>query len=99
MYTNAIGDATDRSWSRDDATVIYVVTPSDVSMTLDVKPEQRPLFRSKCLYGVHASGAVGREETSKKRRAREHQSCGNERQRIARTYVIQDFGQNASCSQ
>src|SRR5215469_1592145 len=60
---------------------------------------QRPLFRSKRLYGVHASGAVGWEETGKKRRAREHQSCSNERQWIARTYVVQDFGQNASCSQ
>src|SRR6516162_8423490 len=48
-------------------------------MTLHCKPEQRPLFRSKCLYGVHASGAVGWEETSKKRCAREHKSRGNER--------------------
>src|SRR6516162_9070224 len=38
-------------------------------MTLHGKPEQRPLFRSKCLYGVYASGAIRWEKTSKKRRA------------------------------
>src|SRR5262249_51409030 len=90
--------ATDRSRSRDDATVFCVLGPEHL-MTLHGKPEQRPLFRSKRRYGVHASGAVRREKTSKKRRAREHESCSNERQWIARTYVIQDFGQNASCGQ
>ena len=58
-----------------------------------------PLLGSQRRHRIHASGAVGREETSKKRRTREHQSCGNKRQRIARTYVIQDFGQDAPCSQ
>ena len=57
------------------------------------------LFGSQCRHRIHTSGAVGREETSKQRSAREHQSCGNERQRIGRTDVIQDFGQDAPYSQ
>src|SRR5262245_58006892 len=84
-----------------DGTLVQfcVVTPSDVLMTLDVKPKQQPLLGSQCLNWIYASGAVGWEETSKKRRTREHQSCGKECQRIARAYVIQDFGQDAPCSQ
>src|SRR6516162_3271351 len=36
-------------------------------MTLHGNPEQRPLFGSKCRHRIHASGAVGREETGKER--------------------------------
>src|SRR5215831_1237653 len=98
MYTNAIGL---RRIAAAHVTMpqYFVWLRPEHLMTLHGKPEQWPLFRSKCLYGVHASGAVRREKTSKKRRACEHESCSDERQRVARTYVIQDFGQNATCGQ
>src|SRR4030095_16114493 len=47
------------------------------------------LFGSQCCYWVHASGTVRREEAGKEGRTCEHQSCGNKRQRIARTDIIQ----------
>src|SRR3954466_10598150 len=66
---------------------------------MEVNRIDSPLLRSQRRYRVHASGAVCREETSKKRRTGEHQGCDNKCQGIARTYVIQDFGQNAPCSE
>jgi hypothetical protein len=57
------------------------------------------LFGPQCRHRIDASSAVGGEKTSKQRCTCQHQSCGNKCQRIARTYVIQDFGQDASCSQ
>jgi len=57
------------------------------------------LLGSQCCDRIHARGAVSREETSKECCTREHQSCSNECQRIARTYVIQDLGQNAPRSE
>ena len=53
------------------------------------------LFGSQRRHRIHASSTVGREETSKERRTRQHQSRSEKRQRIARTYIIQDFGQYA----
>src|SRR4029434_503548 len=57
------------------------------------------LFSSQCCYRIDASSAVGREEAGKEGRTCEHQSCGNKRQRIARSYVIQDLGEDAPCGQ
>src|SRR5207249_5689271 len=68
---------------------------------------QPPLQRSAELsssgsqrcHRIHTSGATRRQETSKKRRTSEHQACADERQRIGRTYLVQDFGQDPPCTQ
>jgi hypothetical protein len=53
------------------------------------------LFGSQRRHRIHPSRAARREETSKKRRSREHQTCTDEGQRIRWAYLIQDFGQDA----
>ena len=57
------------------------------------------LFGSQRCHRIHPGGAARREETSKKRSDREHQACADERQRIGWTYLIQDFRQDAPCSE
>ena len=69
------------------------------SMTLAGKSKHYPLFSSQRCYGIDASGAICREETSEERRTGEHQCRNEERQWIARTHFIQDFGKNPPYSQ
>src|SRR5215475_4854145 len=57
------------------------------------------LFGSQRCNRIDPGGAIRREETSKKRRNREHQTCADQRKWIGWTYVIQDFGQDPPSSE
>src|SRR4029077_16520591 len=55
----------------------------------------RPLFRAQGGDWIDVGGAAGGQKTGKQRRNRQHQTGSKQCERIARTYIIQDLGQDA----
>ena len=54
------------------------------------------LFRAQCGDWIHIGGAAGRNKTGEKRGHGKHYARNDQGERIARTYLIQNLGQDAA---